>query len=212
MSQIGLPFEWAGRGGSGTFLVSAANESAARHVENWRDWPIPVSILSGPPGSGRTTLGAHFVALSGGNMLDDVEAMADETLFHAWNRALDSGSPLLLIAREPPARWTIALPDLRSRIAAAPTVRIEEPDDALVHALIAAGLAHAGSAYAQDMPDWLACRIERSYATVARVVAHLNHASLSSGRKISVAYAKETLERAGYLPILFDDRGSDDKD
>ena len=212
MSQIGLPFEWAGRGGSGTFLVSTANEAAAQHVESWRDWPVPVSVLSGPPGSGRTTLGAHFVALSRGNILDDVETMADETLFHAWNRARDTGIPLLLIAREPPVRWTIALPDLRSRLAAAPAVRIEEPDDALVRALIEAGLAHAGSAYAQDMPDWLARLIERSYATVARVVAHLNQASLSSGRKISVAYAKETLESAGYLPILFDDRGSDDKD
>jgi hypothetical protein len=204
--QIGLPFDWAGRGGSGAFLVSSANEAAARHIEAWRDWSIPVSVLSGPPRSGRSALGAHFVRLSGGVVLDDVEAMADEVLFHAWNRALDTGAPLLLIAKDAPVRWTMQLPDLRSRLAAAHHVRIEEPDDMLVRALVEAGLAQAGSAFTPDLPEWLSHRIERSYSSVAAVLACLNHASLSSGRKISVLFAKEALQRVGFLPIVYDER------
>lgn len=201
MSQIGLPFDWAGQGGEAGLIVSAANALAVGHIENWRNWTIPVTILSGPPRSGRTTLARHFAHLSGGVVRDDVEGCDEQSLFHAWNIAVDSARPLLLVAREVPARWTVALPDLRSRIAAAHHARIEEPDDALVRALLESGLARAGSAFAADVPGWLASRIERSYGAVAQVLGHLNQYSLSQARKISVQSAKEALQAAGYLLI-----------
>jgi len=210
VNQIGLPFDWSGQGGDGIFIVSAANHLAASHIESWQDWPTPVSILSGPRRSGRSSLARQFERLSGGVVLDDVEAMSDEAIFHAWNEARDSARPLLLVSQAPPALWDIKLPDLRSRIASAPHVRIEEPDDALVRALLEAGFHRAGSAFAADVIDWLARRMERSYAAVDTVLGLLNQASLSSGRKISVPFAKEALQRAGFLPIVGLDGTQDD--
>ncbi|CAN5139092.1 regulatory inactivation of DnaA Hda protein [soil metagenome] len=205
MSQISLPFDWTGQGGGQDFLVSDANALAVRHLEGWRAWPVQTSVLSGPPRSGRSTLGRLFARLSGGSVIDDAEAVGDEPLFHAWNRAQNDLRPLLLIAQNPPQHWTVALPDLRSRLSAAPHVAIGEPDDALALALIERGLAHAGAAWSPDMPEWLNRRIERSYATIARVVDCLNAASVSSSRKISVSFARDTLQRAGFLPILYSD-------
>ena len=202
MSQIGLPFEWAGQAQAGQFLLSEANRLAVKHLENWRDWPVPVSVLSGPHRSGKSLAGRYFEQISGGNVIDDADRQNNQQLFHAWNMARDSGTPLLLIARERPEQWVVALPDLRSRLAAAPHVRIEEPDDALVRALIETGLARAGSAYAADFPEWLVRRIERSYAAVALVLDALNRLSLASGRKISIPMAKEALQREAFLPIV----------
>lgn len=205
MSQIGLPFDWAGQAHSGNFLVSEANEAAFRHIEGWRDWPVPISILSGPAQSGKSMLGQHFRAVSGGTVIEDADRQDNTALFHQWNIARDSGCPLLLIARPAPERWTVALPDLRSRLAAAPHMRLGEPDDALVQALIETGLAQAGSAYSPDLPQWLSRRIERSYGAVAAVLERLNGLSIASGRKISVPLAKEALHGGGFLPIVADD-------
>lgn len=208
MSQISLPLDWAGRGGEEDFLVSDANALAVRHLESWRDWPVQTSVLSGPPRSGRSMLGRKFVRLSGGEVIDDAEAVEDERLFHAWNRAQLDRRPLLLIATQPPELWDVALPDLRSRLAAVPHVRIGEPDEELALALVERGLARAGTAFSADLPAWLHRRIERSYAGIAAVVDCLNAASLSSGRKISVPFARETLQSAGFLPILPSDPAS----
>jgi hypothetical protein len=202
MSQISLPFDWHGDARDGDFLVSEANAQAVTHLERWRDWPLSVSVLTGPPRSGRSTLARHFVRMSGGTMIDDAQGQDEHTLFHAWNAAQTDRRPLLMVGRTPPAGWTVALPDLRSRLVAVPHVAITEPDEALARALIARAFDHAGAGYAADLPDWLLRRIERSYGAIDAVTRLLDAAALSSGRKISTALAKEALQAAGFLPIV----------
>ena len=202
MSQISLPFEWHGGAGDGDFLVSDANRLAVAHLERWRDWPLSVSVLTGPPRSGRSTLARHFAQMSGGAIIDEAEGDDEHRLFHAWNAAQTEQRPLLMVGRTPPGSWTVALPDLRSRLAAAPHVAIAEPDEALARALIERAFDRAGAGYAADLPDWLLRRVERSYGAIDMVTQLLDRISLSSGRKISVAMAKEALQSAGFLPIV----------
>lgn len=204
MSQISLPFDWPGQGTGEEFLVSEANRIAVRHLEGWRDWPLATSVLTGPPLSGRSTLGRRFAAMSGGSVIDDAQGQDEQLLFNAWNDAQTSRRPLLLIGRSAPAQWTVALPDLRSRLAAAPHVAIAEPDEPLARALMERAFGRMGANFSSDLPDWLVRRIERSYAAIAQVTALLNDAALSSGRKISLAMAKEALQAAGFLPIVGD--------
>lgn len=209
MSQISLPFDWHGAASGGDFLVSDANAQAVAHLERWRGWPLSVSVLTGPPLSGRSTLARHFAQMSGGNVIDDAQGQDEHGLFHAWNEAQTSHRPLLMIGHAPPASWTVALPDLRSRLAAVPHVAIAEPDEALARALIERQLGAAGARFAADLPDWLLRRIERSYGAIAAVTRLLDRAALSSGRKISVAMAKDCLQGAGFLPIIASDPSLD---
>ncbi|WP_336974503.1 chromosomal replication initiator DnaA [Sphingobium aromaticiconvertens] len=202
MRQISLPFDWSGGQGDGDFLASEANALAVRHLDSWRDWPVMITVLTGPPLSGRSTLGRHFAQMSGGELIDDAEGTDEHHLFHAWNRAQTDRVPLLLIGQSAPTLWTIALPDLRSRLAAVPHVAIAEPDEVLAHALVERQLSRAGAPFVAELPDWLLRRIERTYGAIAAVTRLLNEAALSSGRKISVAMAKEALQNAGILPIL----------
>lgn len=200
MTQISLPLEWPGEAGDGDFLLSEANRIAALHLERWRDWPLSVSVLTGPPRSGRSTLGRHFARASGGSVIDDAQGRDEHALFHAWNAAQTERRPLLLIGDDPPAQWRVALPDLRSRLAAAPHVAIAQPDEALAQALVERQLARVGAPYALDLPSWLVRRMERSYGAIDAATRLLDRVALSSGRKISVAMAKETLQGAGMLP------------
>lgn len=216
MSQISLPFERHGSGsggaGDGDFLVSGANRLAVAHLDRWRDWPLSVSVLTGPPRSGRSTLARHFSAMSGGSVIDDAQDQDEHHLFHAWNAAQTARRPLLMVGRTPPVSWTVALPDLRSRLTAVPHVAITQPDEALARALVERAFDVAGAGYAADLPEWLLRRIERSYHVIDAVTQMLDRVALSSGRKISVALAKEALQSAGFLPIVPPDPSNEQRE
>lgn len=212
MSQISLPFEWQGESDGGDFLVSEANRIAVTHLERWRDWPLSVSVLTGPPRSGRSTLARLFAAMSGGEVIDEAEGADEHRLFHAWNAAQTARRPLLMVGSTAPASWTVALPDLRSRLAAVPHVAIGEPDEVLARALIQRHFERAGAAHAPDVPDWLVRRVERTYGGIAEVTRLLDREALSSGRKISIPMAKSVLQSAAFLPIVPPDPSNDQRE
>jgi chromosomal replication initiation ATPase DnaA len=125
--------------------------------------------------------------------------VSEEEIFHAWNAAQASGTPLLIIAEAPPSEWAIALPDLASRLRAVPVLTIGEPDDCLARDLIDALFAQRGMAISPDVAAYVVPRMERSYAMIHRVVAALDAASLEKGRAISIRLTRETLLSQGLI-------------
>lgn len=210
MTQLPLPIAWSRRGETGHLLMTPANADAIALVRDWARWPSPATLLVGPPRSGRSLIGGLFVSESGGTLVDDAD-QADETqLFNLWNDARDMGQRLLLIAQEAPPAWAVRLPDLRTRLATAAVARILPPDEAVAAALIAHGLEQAGSAFAPDMPDFVARRVTRWYESLDSVVAALNAESLASGRKLTIASARAALTRAGLMPQADNEDGGPD--
>jgi hypothetical protein len=193
MSQLPLPMGWSQRGGRNSLLIHGANAAAIALLRSWPRWPSPCTLLVGPARSGRSLIGDLFTAEIGGTVVDDADQAAEEQLFNLWNDARDAGAPLLLIAREAVPVWDIALPDLRTRLATATVARIEAPDEAVSAALIAQGLEFAGSAFAPDVPEFVARRTPRCYEDIEAVISRLNALSLASGQKISVGSARQAL-------------------
>ena len=103
---------------------------------------------------------------------------------------------LLALADAPPPAWEVALPDLRSRLAATPHVAILAPDDALIAQLIVKLLGDRGIAVSTEIADYLVPRIERSYVAVLNVVDILDQAMLSHHRRMTVPLARRALEDA----------------
>ena len=121
------------------FVAAPANAEALDWIERWPDWPGAALALFGPAGAGKTHLAQVWRARSGaaeiapetiGNaalpgllrdaravLIDGADRAAEEPLLHLYNMLAERGGHLLLVAREPPARWGIALADLRSRLA-----------------------------------------------------------------------------------------------
>jgi DnaA regulatory inactivator Hda len=201
--------------GRADFLVAPCNAEAVAWLDRWPDWPAPALALYGPAGSGKSHLGHAFAAQSGARPLDPValatdsipaalggarvaivdeaERAREEPLLHLYNLLSERRGHLLVIAREPPARWAIALADLRSRLLAAPAVALREPDEALIGALLVKLLADRQLAVGDEVVQYLLPRLERSFSAAAAAVAALDHAALAEQRPITVPLARRVL-------------------
>jgi len=194
-------------------VVSEANAAAVALIDRWPDWPSPLVVLAGPAGSGKSHHGAIWREMSGAITVDrrDIETSVaaaeagasffvddadggglDETgLFHAANAVRAAGSHLLVTARRFPSAWGVALPDLASRLKAAATVEIREPDDLLLAGVIAKLFADRQVEVEPHVVQFLVRRIERSLATAIRVVEKLDRAALEQQTRITRGLASE---------------------
>jgi hypothetical protein len=199
VAQIALPLDWPVADSDEDFLIGAPNRAAFEHLKRWSVWPVPVTLLTGPRKSGRSLLGRIFVRKTGGRLFDTAERHSEETLFHAWNDAMERRKPLLVVADLPPPGWDIRLPDLRSRINASPHIQIADPDEPLTRELLVKLLADRGIALMPDVTDFVVPRIERSYHAILRAVDVLDRALISTNRRMSMALARRALTEAGLI-------------
>jgi len=203
------------------FLVADSNLEAVGWLDRWPEWPAPALVIHGPAGCGKTHLTQVWRARSGAVSLapgdlahadlpalmgqggavaiDDADGLSGEAeehaLFHLYNMARDSGGHLLLTARIPPARWPVRLPDLASRLRAAPTVAVEGPDDVLLSAVLVKLFADRQLRVGTDVIGFVVPRMERSFAAARRLVADLDAASLAYRRPITVPLARTVMGR-----------------
>lgn len=224
MSQIPFEFEHATSLAAADFVVAPCNEAAAAWVARWPDWPAPALTLHGPAGSGKTHLGriwaqrAQARSLPAGELsaieripdlvegamallVDDVDqgldAIRERGLFHLFNVMAERRGHLLLLATQPPARWSLGLADLRSRLSAAPAIAIGAPDDALLDIVLAKLFADRQLSVSPEVRHYILKRVERSFAAVGAVVAALDRATLAAGRGVTPGLARAVLEELG---------------
>jgi DnaA regulatory inactivator Hda len=125
-------------------------------------------------------------------------AETERALFHLYNLARESGGHLLLTAETAPAHWNIRLPDLRSRMIAAPAVAVGLPDDALLAAILVKLFTDRQVRVGTDVIRFLVTHMERSFDAARRLVADLDAAALAARRRITVPLARRVLEREGF--------------
>jgi chromosomal replication initiation ATPase DnaA len=200
--QLALPFGFTEHYDPAAFLADDSNAAALA----WLDapWPDGRLALWGDAGCGKTHLlhlwaartgatllpgpglrGVLDVAAAGGLAVDDADAAPEEPLLHMLNVAAEEGRPLLLAAREAPARWRTRLPDLASRLRATAAVAIEAPGDAMLRALLAQLLAERQMAVPQALQDWMLLRLPRTPAALREVAARLDRAGGGVSRAVA---------------------------
>lgn len=200
------------------FVVASGNREALAWLDRWPDWPAPALALSGPAGAGKTHLGRIWAAraqarvIRGGDLdgktvadlttlasaspaivLEEADRAPERALFHLYNLMRERRGSLLLLSERPPAHWRIALPDLASRLRAAPAVAVAPPDDELLGSIILKQLAdrqlHAGP----GVVHYLVSHMERSADAARHVVVALDRRALAERREIDRRLAADVL-------------------
>ncbi len=221
-----LPFEFSHQPAMAPedFLVVPGNAEALTWINQWPAWPSPALVVHGPPGCGKSHLCAVWRRRSRAVLLhpedlrvkalpmllgqatavalDHADRVADmgdgeRALLHLFNLLKQDQGHLLLLADSAPAHWGLALPDLRSRLVAAPAVMVSSPDDQLLAAMLIKLFADRQLQPGTDVIRYLLPRIDRSFAGVRRVVEALDRAALAERRRISVPLARDVLTRLG---------------
>jgi chromosomal replication initiation ATPase DnaA len=194
------------------FLVAPGNQDAVEWIDRWPGWPGRVLALFGPAGCGKSHLAQVFalraqaVAIAAPDLTTDAvgsllgkynaflveegDACDERALFHLFNGVRESEGSLLLTGREPPARWSTELADLKSRLSSIPAVPIAPPDDAMMEAVLVKLFSDRQLAVAPDVIAYVLRRIDRSFAAARRLVATADKESLAGKRPITIPLMK----------------------
>lgn len=201
------------------FLVAASNETAVALIDAWPGWSAHMLVLSGPAGSGKTHLAevwrmrsgarriepgelpqADIPALvaSGPLVLEGIDTLSEKgerALFHLVNLTREEGGFLLMTSRTAPAQHPFGLPDLASRLRAAPHAELGAPDDGLLAGVLAKLFDDRQLNVPDTLIPYLLPRMERSVEAARALVAALDEASLAGKRPLGPRLAAEILDR-----------------
>ncbi len=202
--------------GAEDFLVSDCNLGAVRLIDAWPRWQNNIQLLIGPAASGKThlvrvwqarsaavtlTSGADIGALEAnegeGVVLEDIDRSGYEEswLFHLLNLVRERDLSLLLTSRKAPIHLDFSLPDLTSRLNAAPAIRIGAPDDALLKTVMLKHFADRQLPIEPKVLEILALHIDRSLAAAAMAVEAVDREALASGGRITRQLVMRALRR-----------------
>jgi len=209
--QLLLPFVHRPGFAAVDFLEAPSNAAALVWLGRTADWPGGRLALWGVAGCGKTHLlhlwaadhGSRLVAGSElteppparGLAIDDADLAANEAaLLHTLNAATEARCPVLIAARQPPARWVTRLPDLASRLRAITAVEIAPAEESLLRALLARLLADRQISVPTALQDWLLLRLPRSPGVLREAVGRLDRASLAAGSGVTRSLARRALD------------------
>ncbi len=199
--------------------VSPANADAVAWLDKWPDWGAPALVLYGPPASGKTHLSCVWQkssgavlwtpATHGGDMpksviVDGAEKYAGDekcetALFHLYNRAKEQGGHILFTAATPPKEWHFALPDLKSRLLAAPAVAVGSPDEQTMAVVLSKLFSDRQIFVPQDVVQFILARVERSFKALRDVADAVDRKALAEKRPVTIPLVREILQEQGTL-------------
>ena len=215
-----IPFDLGCRHAYGRedFWVSESNKDAVAWIDKWPHWPSPVLIIFGPLSCGKTHLlqvwkqetQAREVSLEDLNgldadalfskaiVIDDAfqaagQEEAENTLFHLYNLASERGGHLLLAAQQPVKEWAIQLPDLKSRLMAAPAVAVHPPDDLLMAVVLTKLFSDRQIFVSQEVVQYTITRIDRSFLALKNAVDKIDRKALAEKRAVTIPLVREIL-------------------
>jgi chromosomal replication initiation ATPase DnaA len=215
--QLALALDHAENLAREDFLSGPSNAKALALIDSWPGWPHRTVMLTGPEGSGKSHLAAIWAQAAGARriaaraldetavpsalatgalVVEDVAvgAFDERALFHLLNLAREDAAFVLLTART--ALMSVAIRDLGSRLKALPIVALAPPDDALLRAVLVKLFADRQLAVDESLINYVAVRIERSFAAARAVVSLLDDEAMRQKRPITRALAAEFLRTA----------------
>lgn len=186
-------------------MVTIANMDAAKAIEQFHGWSNRRLLIIGEEGAGKTHLSEIWCEDADAKIieedfdfetecnlvLENIELLPEEFVFHVINYAHNNGVYLLMTAEFMPS---FKLPDLVSRINASSIMLIKPPDESLMKILLAKRLSDWQFRFDHEVLDYLIPRVERSYQNIAKLTNQINNAVSSHKAPLTVRMLKGILE------------------
>jgi len=96
---------------------------------------------------------------------------------------------------QPPIRHEFEVKDLASRLRAAPSVAIREPDEELLNAILVKSFNDRQITLGAEVLQYITPRIERSFEAVRDLVNEIDNQSLSEKRNVTVPFIRDILKK-----------------
>ncbi|UTO29045.1 DnaA regulatory inactivator HdaA [Bartonella harrusi] len=219
-TQLPLNFSYNSAFQFDDLVVTESNRMAFQLIDHWPNWILPIAVLVGKEGSGKTHFSrvwaqkaeafivpcneidqAVVVASSGRSFLiEDIDAgeISETGLFHLINSIKQANldacrATLLITARTVPSLWDLKLKDLKSRLNSVMLVTINQPDDALLTAVAFKLFSDKQIIVHPDAVYYLVRRCERSLFALKRVIDSVDRLALQRKSKITRAVIGEVL-------------------
>ena len=223
--QLALELPFRPALGREDFFVAPSNEQAVATIDKWPDWPNPAMVLTGPPGCGKSHLAEVWRQAShaekadiaqksiqdlpslfatGALLVEDLPGteLNETALFHLINLAREQGAYLLLTATTPPAQWNIQLPDLASRLAAAGSVALGEPDDVLLRAILIKQFADRQLNVDESIISFMVSRMERSARAARNLVEKIDNEALRQKANVTRPFVSSIMNQQLEFPEM----------
>ncbi|WP_279098655.1 HdaA/DnaA family protein [Bartonella apis] len=209
---------------SDDLVVTKSNKSAYELIERWPDWPMPVAVLVGPDGSGKTHFATVWADISKAQkiepdqldqaitfiekgipvLVEDMDGvdLNEVVFFHLINSVKESHvinpkTTLLITARKGPSNWNVKLDDLASRLRSVTLATLEQPDDELLNAVAFKLFSDRQITVDPSVVEFLVSRSERSLFALGKTVDQIDRLALQRKSKITKALVSEALAVRG---------------
>ena len=227
MKQLPLSVRLQDRAVFGSFLAGANVEALAAARGLAEGSAAPLLYLHGVAGAGRSHLLQAICAAAPGAgyfplrelrelgpavldgvaglpvvALDDLDAVAghaewERALFGLYNECVGNGARLAVSAAVPASDLPLALPDLRSRLAAMPHYALRPLDETQQRQALQLRAAQRGIELPAETLLYLQRRFARDMGSLHRLLDQLDLASLEEQRRLTLPFIRRVLGDAG---------------
>lgn len=185
------------------FVVAPSNEHALAMLLQWRASVEPLLVIAGPTASGKTHL-LHILAEDSGGAIAIVDGIASGvdplSLLSMIERARETGARLAIAGKGDPADWAHGLRDLETRLAAAARIVLNEPDEALLRAVVLKLLGDRQLRASPGLAAYATARLPKTFAAAAAFVAAIDAASIASRLPIGLRLARAVIANLSEEP------------
>ena len=198
--QIPLSFPISESYRADDYMPTDCNQEALRWINLFPNWSYPALIIYGERGCGKTHLLSLWQDMAGDKhrAIDDAERFfgssdSEEELFHQFNIAKEKGSFLLLALSKNMAQQELVLPDLSSRLKAAPQIEIHSPDDVALQNVLVKMFNDRQLKVEPGVISYILPRIERSFNAARNLVQQIDENSLAEKRSVTVPLVRSII-------------------
>lgn len=208
--DLTLPPDYSAR----AFIGGPPNAEAVDALANVQAWANNILAIVGPRGCGKTHLGHIWAKAQTAIIVDgsagfvprrdyrgkalwiDNGGLVDEyVLFTLINLAITGEiKSLLLCAREIPAKWQVQLPDLRSRLRNIQIAQMQEPDEAVLQAIITKLFKDRGLIVSDKLIAYLLSHADRSVDSLRGLIVELDKKAASEKVNVTRTFAAKYIQ------------------